>query len=471
MAAGLQQVVMDNGCAHAAGDTGPVCRGVAVIVVVNRADRPTQRRVSRLRARSALALSLSAVAACVLSACSSGTAKPTTTHTVTQGSSPSASTTQPSSTTAAPKPPATIASTVRAGAKAWSPTAPIKLTAAAGKLTDVQLRNSDGKSVAGKLAADGSSWQATEALGYSKTYTLSAVAVNAEGTKTAKRMRFTTLTPDNMTMPYFDTVYGSAMVNGATYGVGMIPVVNFDEPITDKAAATKLLSVTTSPHITGAWYWQNATSVHWRPKGFYQPGTKVTISANVYGKQVSNGLYGQSDKSISYRIGEKRVSIANAATHHVKVYFSDKLVRTMPTSMGQGGTTTGKDGQTIYLWTMPGTYTVIGHENPAVMSSDSYGLPANSPLGYGKEKVYWSTKISTDGIYLHELDTTVWAQGNSNVSHGCLNLNHDNAQWYFNHSRVGDVVRVVHSAGPILQQWQGGDWTVPWAQWQKGGAL
>ena len=53
---------------------------------------------------------------------------------------------------------------------------------------------------------------------------------------------------------------------------------------------------------------------------------------------------------------------------------------------------------------MPGTYTVIGHENPAIMSSASYGLPANSPLGYAPEKVYWATKISTDGIYLHELD-------------------------------------------------------------------
>ena len=35
-----------------------------------------------------------------------------------------------------------------------------------------------------------------------------------------------------MTMPYFNTVYGSTLQNGGTYGVGMIPVVNFDESIT-----------------------------------------------------------------------------------------------------------------------------------------------------------------------------------------------------------------------------------------------
>ena len=146
----------------------------------------------------------------------------------------------------------------------------------------------------------------------------------------------------------------------------------------------------------------------------------------------------------------------------MKVYFDDKLVRTMPTSMGQGGTVRGKNGP-IYLSTMPGTYTVLGHENPATMSSDSYGLPANSPLGYAPEKVYWSTKISTDGIYLHQLDTTVWAQGHQNVSHGCLNLNHTNAKWFYQHSRVGDVVKVIHSGGPRLKFWQGGQWDVPWS--------
>jgi lipoprotein-anchoring transpeptidase ErfK/SrfK len=120
---------------------------------------------------------------------------------------------------------------------------------------------------------------------------------------------------------------------------------------------------------------------------------------------------------------------------------------------------------------MPGTYTVINHENPAIMSSDSYGLPANSPLGYAPEEVPWATKISTDGIYLHELDTTIWAQGHENVSHGCLNLNHDNAKWFYLHSTVGDVVKVVHSGGPKIQQWQGGDWSVPWSQWVAGSAL
>jgi lipoprotein-anchoring transpeptidase ErfK/SrfK len=161
----------------------------------------------------------------------------------------------------------------------------------------------------------------------------------------------------------------------------------------------------------------------------------------------------------------------------VSVFFDGKFQRRMPTSMGQGGYTSGKNGQQIALWTMPGTYTVITHENPATMSSDSYGLPANSPLGYAPEKVYWSTKITVDGIYLHELDATTWAQGNTDVSHGCLNLNLDNARWYYQTSQVGDIVQVknVHTVGgqssAPVQVWQGGDWTVSWADWMKGSAL
>jgi lipoprotein-anchoring transpeptidase ErfK/SrfK len=196
----------------------------------------------------------------------------------------------------------------------------------------------------------------------------------------------------------------------------------------------------------------------------------VRVTAKVYGVQVGQGLYGQADKTVAFKIGAQHIAVANARTHQVKVYFNNKLMRTMPTSMGQGGYVAGKNGS-IALWTMPGTYTVIAHENPAVMSSDSYGLPANSPLGYAPENVYWATKISVDGIYLHELDTTVWAQGHSNVSHGCLNLNLDNARWYYQTALVGDVVEVVQSGGPKLQVWQNGDWSVPWATWVKGSAL
>lgn len=437
------------------------------------APRPVgARRVVRSRRRLTL---LAGVAALVLltalSGCTSRSTAPDRSP-VAGGRSDAGSGSQPAtapSTSAAAAPQAVIAAAPAAGTSV-SPVKPVTVSVAHGTLTSVKLLNPEGKSVKGILAADRTSWRSAEDLGYSRTYTLKAVAAGADGKPTTKNSTFTTVTPANLTMPYLQRAGGYGLVNGATYGVGIVPVVHFDESITDKKAAEKALVVTTTPHATGSWNWVDDQTVHWRPRTYFAPGTKVTVAAKVYGVEVGQGLYGQADTSMSFTIGAKHLSIANAKTHQVKVYFGNKLQRTMPTSMGQGGYVQGKNGP-IALWTMPGTYTVLTHENPAIMSSDSYGLPANSPLGYAPEKVYWATKISVDGIYLHELDTTVWAQGNSNVSHGCLNLNLDNARWYYQHALVGDVVQVVQSGGPKLQVWQNGDWSVPWSTWVKGSAL
>jgi lipoprotein-anchoring transpeptidase ErfK/SrfK len=372
-------------------------------------------------------------------------------------------------TSTAPAPAAKVTAHPANGAQGVSPAGPFTVDVADGTLTAVTMTNGEGKSVKGEVSADRRSWKAAEDLGYSKSYTVVAHAINADGKPVAHTSSFTTLTPDNMTMPDIETTGRTALKSGATYGVGMTVSVHFDEPISDKAAAERTLTVTTSPVQEGSWYWMDDQNVHWRPRVYYKPGTRVTVSANVYGKQVSPGLYGQADTSAWFKVGAKHVSISDDKTHMVKVYFNDKLVRTMPTSMGQGGYVQGTHGA-ISLWTMPGTYTVIGHANPVLMDSSTYGLPVNSPKGY-KEFIYLATQISTDGIYLHRLDTTVWAQGNTDTSHGCLNLNKVNAQWFYNTSVVGDVVQVKNTGGPPLQVWQNGDWSVPWAQWKAGSAL
>ncbi|MCL2780439.1 MAG: Ig-like domain-containing protein [Actinomycetia bacterium] len=383
-----------------------------------------------------------------------------------------ASTVEPPIPTPTPTPPAPLARLAlspHSGAKTVSPVAPITVSVTDGVLGTVRLVNTGtGKVVKGKLSDDKTSWQASEVLGYSNAYKLSATATNADGIKASKTSTFQTLTPDNLTMPYLNVPGGFSMTNGATYGVGVIPVVHFDEPITNKAAAEKALTVTTKPEVAGAWYWVDDSNVHYRPKDYWPTGTKVTVSANVYGVQVGPGLYGQADASVSFKIGPKHIAIADDTTHQVKVYFNGKLQRTMPTSMGRHTTIPGVNGP-VSLWTMQGTYTVISHENPAIMDSSTFGVPVNSPNGY-RVSIYWATKISTDGIYLHYLNTE-YAQGSYDVSHGCLNLNLDNATWYFNTSLIGDVVKVVSPDAPKIELWQGGDWDVPWAKWLKGSAL
>jgi lipoprotein-anchoring transpeptidase ErfK/SrfK len=117
-----------------------------------------------------------------------------------------------------------------------------------------------------------------------------------------------------------------------------------------------------------------------------------------------------------------------------------------------------------------GIYTVMDKANPVIMDSSTFGLPINSRLGY-RETIPYATRISPDGIYLHQLNATVWAQGNTNTSHGCLNVSPSNAIWYYNNSKRGDIVEVINTVGGILPGTEGlGDWNIPWDQWKAGNA-
>jgi lipoprotein-anchoring transpeptidase ErfK/SrfK len=370
---------------------------------------------------------------------------------------------------ATPPAPAVVTITPPPAAKDVSPSTPVFVHASAGTLTDVQMVNENGRVIDGVMTPDRVAWKPTEQLGYGRTYTVTVHSVGAGGMPTAQTSTFTTVDPSDQTAVYLTTTSGAELKDGAVYGVGTVIVARFDEEISDRAAAERRLVVTTDPPVQGSWYWVDNQTAHWRPEKYYAPGTTVTVSANVYGAALGDGLYGEDDEHVSFRIGDAHVSIADDTTKQVSVYDNGKLVRTMPTSMGMGGTQTIA-GTTLSFWTPPGVYTVLDKSNPVIMDSSTFGLPINSRLGY-RETIPYATRISIDGIYLHQLNATVWAQGNTDTSHGCLNLNGENAKWFFDFAVPGDVVEVRHTGGPPLTIAQNGDWTVPWDQWRKGSAL
>lgn len=439
-------------------------------------DRLAGVRVRRLSRSSAVAGTLAALAAVVLTAaaCTGSTTNGNGASPVARSSADSPTPDGSSTATAAAD---AVITTNPAVTSNLSPATPITVNIAAGTLTSVTLVNPQGTAVHGALGAGATSWQSTEDLGYGKTYRLTASGVTTAGKGVTKKATFTTLTPNNLTMPYLQRIGGYPLENGAVYGVGIVPVVSFDESITNRAAAQKTLSVTTTPHIDGVWSWIDDHTVHFRPQGYWPAGTKVTVTAKVYGVRVGPGLYGEQDKSVSFTIGRKQITIAYdtapKSVNKVRVYnAANQVIRTMNTSMGEHS---GEEvnGSWINFYTLNGTYTVLAHEQPAKMCSASYGLPANAPGGYPCENIYNATKISTDGIYLHELLTTIWAQdGGQDVSHGCLNLNSENSLWFYDHSMIGDPVMIHGAKGaPNLQVGEGGDWSVPWATWLKGSAL
>lgn len=356
------------------------------------------------------------------------------------------------------------------GAQAVSPIAPISVAVADGTLQSVTLTNDEGKNVVGVLATDKASWKAGEALGYGKSYTLTAKAANAAGAQVTKTSSFSTVAPDNMTMPYINTAAGYTIDPAQKYGVGQAIMVHFDEPITDKVAVEKALKVTTVPAQVGGWNWFNDTDVHWRPQNYFKAHTTVTVAANVYGVKVGPDLYGQSDATATFHIGDAHVSKVNDATKIIYVYNNGKLINRIPTSMGQGGYVSGTGGQQISLWTNSGPHIVIDRERNIKMSSASFGLPANSPLGYANTFVREGVRISSDGEYVHWAPWSVDQQGKQDVSHGCLNVAPDNSLWFYNFSLPGDIVD-VEGTQQKLKVWNSGDWTVPWATWVAGSAL
>lgn len=380
----------------------------------------------------------------------------------------------PTATAAAGLPPAPPAPPVLGvspfnGAEDVSPLAPVTATVLDGTITSVSLVDDWGNAVNGQISKDATAWTPTERLNFSRYYTMKVSGKSRSGVPLTRTSSFATVYPNTFVHPYLEVQGGFAMQDGGRYGVGTLVVAHFDEAIADKALAEKNMVVTTEPKVEGSWFWVSDSVAHWRPQHYYTPGTRVSVALNMFGLKLGEGLYGQADAKSSFTVGASKVAIANDITKQVSVFENGALVRTMPTSMGRGGTSV-LGGKTFHWWTPPGTYVVLDKGELVTMDSATFGVPAGTADSY-KRKIGYATRISLDGIYLHQLDDTVWAQGNTNLSHGCLNLSGENAKWYFDWVGAGDIVEVRYTGGPPLTVAQGGDWTLPWAEWVKGSAL
>jgi lipoprotein-anchoring transpeptidase ErfK/SrfK len=140
------------------------------------------------------------------------------------------------------------------------------------------------------------------------------------------------------------------------------------------------------------------------------------------------------------------------------VTSNGKTVRTMPAS-------TGRDRYP----TTNGIHTVLGKETSRVMDSATVpGIPASQAY---RLKVYWATRISNSGEFVHAAPWSVGSQGRANVSHGCVNLSTANARWFYSFSLRGDVVQVSGSPRQPGQSEGVREWNRSWADWRAGSAL
>ena len=101
-----------------------------------------------------------------------------------------------------------------------SPAGPVLVTATTGTITDVTMRNDAGKMIPGVLTPDNKAWKPTGPLGYGRTYTMTIAAHGPGGMPSRQTSSFTTVSPDYQAEVYRDTVGGTPIQEGGTYGVG-----------------------------------------------------------------------------------------------------------------------------------------------------------------------------------------------------------------------------------------------------------
>jgi lipoprotein-anchoring transpeptidase ErfK/SrfK len=341
-------------------------------------------------------------------------------------------------------------------AKVVLPSAPVVVTVASGRLTDVVVSGPSGV-VAGSLSVDGRTWTSEEGvLDYGARYQVSAQAVDRTGLPTQVKQVLKTVAPT--------TFLGMTVspAQGATVGVGMPIKVNLDRKLSNDAAKTAFeshaeVTVNGKP-VEGGWRWLTDQVVEYRPATYWPGHAKVTLSTNLKGVKVMSGLWGKSS-SVTFSTAAAMVSYVDMNTHMMRVTRDGKTVRNVPITTGKAG-----------FETRSGVKVIMNKERTRIMDAATGGTDTADPEYYRLE-VEYAMRLTYSGEFLHAAPWSVSHQGHSNVSHGCTGMSTSNAAWLYENSTIGDVV--VYSAGHrSMEQSNGiGVWNVSWERWQQYSVL
>ncbi|WP_203902967.1 Ig-like domain-containing protein [Virgisporangium aliadipatigenens] len=311
----------------------------------------------------------------------------------------------------------------------------------------VAVAGPDGAAVPGALSADGATWVPGAQLKYATAYKVTVTTPQkAEPVTTS----FTT-----MAKPGKTTSVNTPLADGKTYGVALPIVLNFGSavPQDQRANVEKRLRVTSEPAQLGTWHWFSGTEVHYRPKEYWQSGTKISVRAAIGGLPMGNNAYGSKDLTWNATIGDKIVMVTDDATHHMTVYQNDQEIRQIPISLGKASTPSSS-----------GAMVVMEKNRQEIFKS-------TDPSDPYEEEVEWTQRLTWGGEYLHSAPWSVGDQGKRNVSHGCTNMSESNATWLWNLTKIGDPVTVKGT--PRELKWGNGwtDWNRSWEEYLKGSAL
>jgi lipoprotein-anchoring transpeptidase ErfK/SrfK len=328
-------------------------------------------------------------------------------------------------------------------------TEPIAVRVTEGKLTDVAVTNAAGKQVRGAIVADGTSWRSTVVLGYGKRYTYRVMAVGTDDKPVEMTGAFRTVVPKAVDRATINPV------DEATVGVAMPISINFDVPVSDRAAAERALTVRTSEPVEGSWAWLSDSKVDYRPKEYWPANTDVTVTAKFYGVHFGGGAYGKADLSTKFSVGRQQVVKIDTPDSRMKVYTDGELTASYPTSNGEDGDPNRN--------TPNGTF--------IVMEKNEIGNFSNPRYGYTDVLKKWAVRFSNHGEFIHENEENRANIGVANTSHGCVNLTEADSKEYFDYAQIGDPIEVTGSVASMEPRYEVYDWLLDWQTWKAMSAL
>ncbi len=331
----------------------------------------------------------------------------------------------------------------------------------------MRIEDAQQQTVAGRIAADGLSWQpepGAARLALAAKYSVDAVAVDASGQRSARHATFTTLVPERRFIGYFKPE------NRSTVGTGMIVSFSFNRAITDRAAVQRAIRVTSEPEVEVAGHWFGKDRLDFRPEEYWKPGTEVTVDIGLRDVEGAPEVYGSQDKKVTFTVGRSQVSLVDAEAMTMEVRRDGKPVSTVPITAGAPKTTTYN-----------GKMVVTEMHEVTRMDGATVGFTDKEGKGeYDIKDVPHAIRLTTSGTFLHG---NYWADesvfGKENVSHGCIGLRDAKGGsattpggWFFDRTLIGDVVEVVNSKDRTVAPDNGlSGWNMDWKQWKAGSAV
>ncbi|MEU6821199.1 Ig-like domain-containing protein [Streptomyces atriruber] len=343
------------------------------------------------------------------------------------------------------------------GSQKADPDKPLEVTAQGddGRITDVLATDAVGRYVAGELSADGARWHSTTPLAAGAHYTVRVSTEDEDGAPGRKVMTFDTDMPAKKKQ--LKVTFGP---DAGKYGVGQPVTATLSAKVKGKEARSvveRALKVRSVPATEGSWYWVDSKTLHYRPKEYWPAGATVNVSSNLEGLKVKKKLWGGEAKPLKLTIGDRIEAVTDAGSHYMTVYRNGEEINSVPV-------TTGKPGYS----TRNGVKVVLGKEYSVRMTSASIGAS-----DFYDKMVYYATRVTDSGEYVHAAPWSVGSQGAANTSHGCTGMSTGDAAWFYETVRQGDLVTVVNSYGEDMPAFGNGlgDWNMSWKKWRKGSAL